>query len=627
MFGYIIAGLTLLICGIYIHWNKKVSHLKNERIINAIPDMVFILDRSLNVLKIYNPDKTTLLVDPETLLGTNLKEYFPEKELRQFEKGVKSALNSNITLEIEYSLVLNAETQYFEARYLKIDDNTVTCIVRNITERKKAEIAIKQNQEFLNSVLDNIPFPVMLKDTRDHFRYLYWNQECNKQSGFQREDILGKTDIDLYGPERGGKYQSIDRKIVEDGVLYTAQEEFVTPDGVKHDTIVSKNIIKNDMYSWLLVVRRDITDLVSIQNRLRDTNQINQLILDNSNAGFIFIGSDRVVKWENVSLNLPSGISGAYRQGEVCYKGVRGLDHVCPNCIMDEAIQSGKTIRHEFTVQENIITEIVATPVWAENKELQGVVIRVEDITLKKKAEAELRQAKEDAEKSDRLKSAFLANISHEIRTPLNAIVGFSELLCSTQEIEEQKKYMQIIRGNNEQLLQLISDILDISKIESDTFDFIYSRVDIAQLFDEINKIVSFKLLPNPGVEIKMNMCQSHCMIYTEGNRLLQVLVGFLSNAIKFTEQGSITIGYEKRENELYFYVSDTGIGIPGDKQDMIFERFTKLDNFKSGTGLGLAICQAIIKKLNGKIGVNSKPGEGATFWFTLPVEHLSMEE
>lgn len=626
MFGYVIAGLTLLISGIYIHWNKKASRLKSERIINAIPDMVFILDRFLNVLKIYNPDRTTLLVDPETLSGTNLKEYFPEEEFRQFEKGVKSALNSNITLEIEYSLVLNAETQYFEARYLKIDDNTVTCIVRNITERKKAEIAIKQNQEFLNSVLDNIPFPVMLKDTRDDFRYLYWNQECNKQSGFQREDILGKTDIDLYGPERGGKYQSIDRKIVEEGILYIAQEEFVTPDGVKHDTIVSKNIIKNDLYSWLLVVRRDITDLVSIQNRLKDINQINQLILDNSNAGFIFIGPDRVVKWENVSLNLPSSISGAYRQGEICYKGVRGLDHVCPNCIMDEAIQSGKTVRHEFTVQENIITEIVATPVWAENKELQGVVIRVEDITLKKKAEEELRQAKEDAEKSDRLKSAFLANISHEIRTPLNAIVGFSELLCSTQEVEEQKKYMQIIRGNNEQLLQLISDILDISKIESDTFDFIYSRVDIAQLFDEINKIISFKLLPNPGVEIQIK-CQSHCMIYTEGNRLLQVLVGFLSNAIKFTEQGSITIGYEKRENELYFYVSDTGIGIPEDKQDMIFERFTKLDSFKSGTGLGLAICQSIIKKLNGKVGVDSKPGEGATFWFTLPVEHLSMEE
>lgn len=627
MFGYIVAGLTLLICCIYIRRNRKVFYLKNERIINAIPDMVFILDRDLNILKVYNPDREALLIEPENLPGTNLKEYFPEKELQQFEKGVKVALNSNITLEVEYSLVINAEIQYYESRYLKIDDNAVTCIIRDITKRKKAEIAIQRNQEFLNSVLDNIPFPVMLKDARDNFRYIYWNQECNRLSGFQREDILGKTDLDLYGPERGGNYQKIDRKIVQDGVLYTAQEEFITPDGVRHDTIISKNLIQNDVYSWLLAVRWDVTDLVSIQNKLRDTNQLNQLILDNSNAGFIFIGPDHIVKWENVSQNIAPTISGGYKQGQICYKGVRGLDHVCPNCIMEEAIQSGQTIRHEFVFQENIITEVVATPVWTEDKELQGVVIRVEDITLKKKTEEELRQAKEDAEKSDRLKSAFLANISHEIRTPLNAIVGFSELLCNTQEVDEQKKYMEIIRGNNEQLLQLISDILDISKIESDTFDFIYSRVDINQLFDEIRKIVSFKLIPNPGVEVKVNTCQSNCIVYTEGNRLLQVLVGLLSNAIKFTEQGSITIGYERRESELYFYVSDTGVGIPEDKQGMIFERFTKLDNFKTGTGLGLAICQAIIKKLNGKIGVDSKSGEGATFWFALPIERLSIQE
>lgn len=627
MSGYIIAALTAFVFIIYIRWNKKITTRRGERILKTIPDMVFILDSSLRILKIYNPDRKTLLAEPKKLIGTNLRDYFPEVETNKFDKAIHAVFETNQTVELEYSIVIHSDVQYFEARYLKIDEDLVTCIIRNISARKKADLTVKQNQQFLTSVLDNIPFPVMLKDVNDDFRYIYWNHECNRQSGYHRNEILGKTDIELYGEERGGRYRKIDEEIVRSAELYTAHEEFITPDGVKHATIVSKNVIKNDIYSWLLVIRRDITDLLRIQDELRETNQLNRLILDNSNAGYIFVGADHVVKWENVSKNLSPMVSLAYKQGELCFKSVKGLDCPCPDCIVKRAITSGKTERRELVFGEDVITEVKANPVWNEKKELQGAVLKVEDITLQKKAEEELRRAKENAEKSDRLKSAFLANMSHEIRTPLNAIVGFSELLCNSKNIEDQQKYINIIRDNNEQLLQLISDILDISKMETNTLEFVYSEVEVNELFDELRETIDLKMPQNTGIEVDLIPCSSKCVIYTERTRVLQVLVNFFNNALKFTEQGKITIGCEVKSNEVYFYVSDTGIGIPKEKQEEIFCRFVKLDSFKNGTGLGLTICKTIITKLKGKIGVDSTPGSGSTFWFTIPFNEAEYEK
>ena len=248
------------------------------------------------------------------------------------------------------------------------------------------------------------------------------------------------------------------------------------------------------------------------------------------------------------------------------------------------------------------------------------IIVSIEwDITELEKIKRELQTSKEKAEMSDKLKSAFLANMSHEIRTPLNAIVGFSSILATEVSEEERVEYLDIIERNNELLLQLINDILDLSKIEAGTLEYVYANVDINKMVSEIEQATSIRLT-NKDVRLVTVTPLPGLLLYTDQRRITQVFNNFISNALKFTAAGSITIGYGMPENSyIRFYVTDTGTGISSENAQGIFNRFVKLDSFKQGTGLGLAISQNIVKELKGEIGVESQLSKGSTFWFTLP--------
>lgn len=247
------------------------------------------------------------------------------------------------------------------------------------------------------------------------------------------------------------------------------------------------------------------------------------------------------------------------------------------------------------------------------------VVLTVSDISAQKRTQRELEKARVRAEESDRMKSRFLANMSHELRTPLNAIIGFSELLMDDPAPTEKQEYMRIIRSNGEVLMQQLSDILDLSKIEAGTLGYEYTDVELNAVMEELEGGFRMQQPKNSPVRITFHRKYPVRYIRTDRKRLIQVIANFLSNAVKFTSEGSVDFGFEIRGGELYVYVADTGAGIPEEHREQLFQRFVKAGSFRQGIGIGLAISKSIVETMGGRIGVESRPGKGSTFWFTLP--------
>lgn len=256
---------------------------------------------------------------------------------------------------------------------------------------------------------------------------------------------------------------------------------------------------------------------------------------------------------------------------------------------------------------------------YDENGKLLTVEGSLMSISKRKALEEELTAAKERAEEANRLKSALIANMNHEIRTPLNAIVGFASLLSIVDDEKEQQEYIGLIQSNTEHLLRLMNDVIDLSNIESGVMDMAGSDVLLDSLMEEIEQIYRSKA-ESRNLVLAWDGKQLGGHIYTDRGRLIQILEHLLCNAIKFTLKGTVRLGYRKKEEgRIWFYVADTGCGIPEEKKELIFERFVKLDDFVQGLGLGLPLCKIIVDRLHGTIGVDSKVGEGSTFWFTIP--------
>ena len=373
--------------------------------------------------------------------------------------------------------------------------------------------------------------------------------------------------------------------------------------------------------------------------KLEHTNHVASAILKNVHAFILLINNDfKVLKTNYYQQTGTRKGPEEKRVGDLLQccnalsaEGGCGTHVYCGSCPIRQAIRQAFEQRRGFTNLEatlNMVTsenqtvacEAVISGSYFLLNEEENMVLTVHDITHLKQVERELKVAKEKAENADIAKSAFLANMSHEIRTPLNAITGFAEVMGSANTEEEKTQYQEIIKMNADLLMQLVNDILDMSKIEAGTLEFVYSTVDINLLLSDLQRLFQMRINDAGGkVQIIAEPSLSSCLIQTDRNRVAQVISNFVGNAIKFTREGNIRIGYEAKDTELYFYVKDTGTGIPTEKLSNVFGRFVKLNKDQKGAGLGLSISQTIVGKLSGQIGADSIEGEGSTFWFTLP--------
>lgn len=354
---------------------------------------------------------------------------------------------------------------------------------------------------------------------------------------------------------------------------------------------------------------------IILANRNFLVEKTNYYNLNNTSEGQILRRVGELLRCKN---GLDAGACGSHENCKVC-----PVRNSIEKCFREKGRFSQLETPMRLYISEkmdNYIDCVVSVSgTYLQLNQEDKVLLTVRDVTRQKKILEELEMAKRNAELAGEQKTAFLANMSHEIRTPLNAIVGFAGLLAAASE-QDRNSYVEIIKGNTNMLLQLVNDILDMSKIEAGTLEFIYTDADVNQIMRELEGIFRLRLEEaDSPVRIFFEPKLPVCFIHTEKNRISQVISNFLSNAFKYTSEGSITMGYEVREEGMYFYVTDTGTGIPEDKVNQVFERFTKLDAKRQGTGLGLSISQTIIKKLGGEIGVTSEYGKGSIFWFTLP--------
>ena len=582
-----------------------------------LSDYIFA-DANEACFKIYNstPEKLgkwASEIEPQTL------KYLPD-----FEEVLKSKK------PVEKSYYLEEQKKYCHSTFYSPQKDEVVILFSDVTEIFIAHEALDRSERILRNIYQNLPVGIELYD--DNGFLIDCNDKELEIFGFKsQEDILG---LNLFeNPIMPEEVKNKLRK--KESADFSLNYDFSKlngyyPTGKRGEINLLTKITalydsQNNFINYLLI-NIDRTEATVAYNKIREFKDFFTLVGDYAKVGYAHFDA-----LSRDGYALSSWYQNVGEKDGTPLPQIIGIhSHFYPDDravmidFLDQVIQGkANSLRRDMRIMRdhNRISWTRVNVLVRDYRPQDGVIEMIcinYDITELKDIETKLIAAKEKAEESDRLKSAFLANMSHEIRTPLNAIVGFSSIMAETEDRKEKEQYLEIVEKNNELLLQLISDILDLSKIESGTFEMIIGEVDVNQLCLDVVQILRHK---NPfGVDLCFTPALEQCYIISDKNRVQQIIINFVSNAQKFTSSGNITIGYQLYENEIEFHVTDTGVGILPEKQKEIFQRFVKLNNFVHGTGLGLSISKSIVEQLGGRIGVDSEVGKGSRFWFTLPV-------
>ena len=495
----------------------------------------------------------------------------------------------------------------------------------------KANRALDRSEKLFQNIFANIPAGVEIYD-KDGYLIDLNNKDLEIFGVVNKSDVIGVNFFDNPNVPQNIRDRVRNEDLVDFRLNYSFEQaegyyETNRSNAIELYSKVSKLYDNEGNFSGYILISIDNTERIDAMNRIRDFENFFLMISDYAKVGYAKLNllnrkGYAIKQWyKNLGEEedtLLDEVVGVYTQmhPEDRKRFLDFYDEVRDG--KRRHFQGEMRIRRPGTKNEWnwVSSNVMVTNYKPEENEIEIIGINY-DITELKETEAELIQARDKAEMMDRLKSAFLANMSHEIRTPLNAIVGFSDLLVETEELSERQEYIKIVRENNELLLQLISDILDLSKIEAGTFEFTNGDVDVNLLCEDIVRSMGMKA--KEEVELVLDNHLPVCHVISDRNRIHQVISNFVNNAMKFTSEGSIHVGYKLKDGELEFYVEDTGIGIEKEQLPHIFERFVKLNSFVHGTGLGLSICQSIVEQLGGRIGVDSEKGKGSRFWFTIP--------
>ena len=605
-----------------------------EMIMEKSPDTIVLVDRNLTLVKVISAKDDYYHYLANNCIGKQPQALFPDgKNYDQYEiyrAAVKRVFEEQVKVDFSFEVSFEGKNYYYLSQASLFNEELVIVYTRDVSSMKTEN----NLQELINTILDRLPLGVFVKDGDNHFNYLYWNHFMEEITGIETREIEGHDDFEVnYNALMTAEERlETDMNVIKTGLTARFKGKVKSASGDYRDIEVAKYPISlNNGKPLVLALWRDITSELATENTLRRTRILTKMALRISDIRTcsIFIDpdsthnlKDSVVTlndWNTMSEDMievswGQFISRAHPDDQEHYHNM--FTSLCRGEISEARIEARMLFPGK---KEYVWREVFATVYERDEKGRPSVILGCStNIQERKNQELSLEEAKVKAEAADKMKSKYLADMSHEIRTPLNAITGFSELMAFADTDEERMSYYDVIKMNNQLLMQLINDILDISKIEADAIKITYEQLDVSELMDTI--YASAKLRVPGGVKLVLEKGADHHMFGTDSMRLLQLINNLVNNAIKNTKEGSITMGYTiQPDNQLRFYVRDTGIGIDKDKLKDVFGRFVKINDYMEGIGLGLAICKGLVVKMGGSIHVTSELGVGSEFSFILP--------
>ena len=598
---------------------SEFKRVHGSKILDNLPDMLSVFDRNYNYIALASSEETVHVGgSSDNLIGKNLLDILPPDAYKLVKENFDRVMDTGEPSIGFHNLYVDGELENFENRVIPLDNNkNLLCICRNITDQVK----IQTQLQMVTSAVNNSVEEIYAVNTNGSF--VFANKQFRNHHHITGE--LEKIKIyHIYQDQDENQWKAFVQELKDAGGAFNYTTNHINREGEKRALEISAFMLKDNIGQEIIwTIGRDITERIEQDNKIRELNQLMETILNNIPV-YLFVkdtGDDfRYLYWnkefERVSRIPASSVIG--RTDAEIFPEKKDAQKFREDDL--EILKNNRTVDFEedyiTAIGEKRIVHTIKTLVPLKGK--QPLLIGFSwDITEQKHIEQELIKSRIKAEESDKLKSAFLANMSHEIRTPLNAIVGFSKLMAETENQDERMQYAEIVDKNTDLLLQLINDILDLSKIEAGMLEFKEKTASLNELCQGIYE--TFLPRMPQGVKLVYNKNPEDVITQTDGNRVAQVLTNLLNNAQKFTRSGEISFGYIKKENQIEFFVKDTGMGIAPENIGKIFNRFIKLNSFIQGTGLGLPICRMILENMGGEIHVQSTLNQGTEFVFMLP--------
>lgn len=601
--------------------------MKENRILQDDSQAARLLKMTCDTLLFLNNDGTCVdmvvktennpyVNDQHTLLGKNIFSYFPEETLRELRPAIEYVIQTGEMSTANYNLPSKDKLFFFKCIIQKYDDNHLLCQYRDITSRSQ----MKQKLELANE---------RLIETSRAAKIGYWSfntvTKIISYSGyvgilFDTDDIMNFT-LDEYIGSIFHEDQEKIREVLErqDPGLESIDYRFVN-DRVYYLRMKIVNVYHTNKGEMIINgYTQNIDDIISSWDQLKMVT----MAINNSNESIFATKMDGSFDFINHLCRTQCQIA---KDVDIkTLKAYEVLEYFSDKSAWNNFVRNLRAnndtlryINNHSNPNSNVISSDCTSFIFRNEYGEDLIWHLCRDISEQVRYENELKKAKFQAEESDRLKSAFISNMSHEIRTPLNSIVGFSAIMATIDNAEERMKYSGIIESSNKQLLLLIDEVLDLSKIESGTIEFNYTPV---KLNDLCRETIMMHQIHSSAASLLLELPDEDICIKTDKSRLMQVISNLINNAIKFIPKGTVTLGYRLITDFVEFYVKDTGIGIPEEKLDKIFNRFEKINQFAPGTGLGLSICRSIVEHLGGDISVTSEVGVGSVFSFRIPLQ------